>query len=297
MGVNIAWVVVPLALWATLLILRPGQSDAKRAVLFLIGTALVITLAVELVVLKGDIGRQNTVFKFYMQAWVFFAISAGAALGWLWPATRGWRSGWNGAWRLGLTVLVAGAALYPITAGSAKIKDRMAVLAPHTLDGMTYMAYASYGDGPDSGSYQTMNLDQDYQAIQWMQRNVQGSPVIVETNTTEYKWGSRFTIYTGLPGVVGWSWHQRQQRALVPEDWVTGRITDIQDFYTTTDLAEAEAFLTRYNVSYIIVGQLEHIYYAGPGLDKFEAQNGQLWTRVYQNQDTAIYKVIRPLTN
>ncbi|MDR3577843.1 MAG: DUF2298 domain-containing protein [Anaerolineaceae bacterium] len=297
LGVAVAWVVIPLALWAAVLIIRPGQTDGKRAVLFLVGTALVITLAVELVVLKGDIGRQNTVFKFYMQAWVFFAISAGAALGWLWPALRGWRSGWNGLWRVGLVALVVGAALYPLTAGSAKIKDRMAADAPHTLDGMTYMDYSTYGDGPTNDTYQQMDLSQDYAAIQWMQRNVQGSPVLVEANTTEYKWGTRFTIYTGLPGVVGWSWHQRQQRALVPEDWVTGRISDIQDFYTTTDLNVAQAFLSRYNVSYIILGQLERIYYGGPGLAKFEAENGQLWQRVYSDKNTAIYKVIKPLAN
>jgi len=297
MGVNIAWVVVPLAVWAAVLLIRPGQSDAKRAVLFLVGTALIITLAVELVVLKGDIGRQNTVFKFYMQAWVFFAISAGAALGWLLPGLRYWRSGWNYAWRVGLTALVVGAALFPLTAAPAKIRDRMATNAPHTLDGMTYMDYSTYGDGLTPDTYQQMDLSQDYLAIQWMQRNVQGSPVIVEANSTEYKWGNRFTIYTGLPGVVGWSWHERQQRALVPDDWVTGRISDIQNFYTTTDLSEAEAFLTEYNVSYIILGQLERIYYAGPGLDKFEAQNGQLWQRVYQDKNTAIYKVIRPVTN
>ena len=43
------------------------------------------------------------------------------------------------------------------------------------LDGMAYMAYASYYDmGLD------MELAQDYAAIQWMQDNVTGSPVIVE---------------------------------------------------------------------------------------------------------------------
>ena len=56
-----------------------------------------------------------------------------------------------------------------------------------------------------------------------------GSPVIVEANTPEYRWGNRFTIYTGLPGVVGWNWHQRQQRAVVPSEWVTERIDEISE--------------------------------------------------------------------
>ena len=62
-----------------------------------------------------------------------------------------------------------------------------------------------------------MNLVQDYKAIRWMQDNVQGSPVIVEANCPEYRWCMRFTIYTGLPGVVGWNWHERQQRTLTPQ--------------------------------------------------------------------------------
>ena len=37
--------------------------------LFLVGTGLTLTLMVELIVLVGDIGRMNTVFKFYLQVW------------------------------------------------------------------------------------------------------------------------------------------------------------------------------------------------------------------------------------
>jgi len=47
-----------------------------KAVLFLIGTALLITIVVEVLVVSGDIGRQNTIFKFYMQAWILLAVSA-----------------------------------------------------------------------------------------------------------------------------------------------------------------------------------------------------------------------------
>jgi len=123
-----------------------------------------------------------------------------------------------------------------------------------------------------------------------MQDNVQGSPVIVEANTTEYKWGTRFTIYTGLPGVVGWSWHQRQQRTLTPQ-LVEERIAEIMTFYTTEDPQAALDFLKKYNVKYIIVGQLERLEYPGPGLDKFEKYNGQLWNSVYRDGDTIIYQV------
>jgi uncharacterized membrane protein len=56
-----------------------------------------------------------------------------------------------------------------------------------------------------------MFLDQDSQAIGWMQENVQGSPVIVEATLRNlYRWGSRVSIYTGLPYVVGWLWHEQQ---------------------------------------------------------------------------------------
>ena len=47
---------------------------------------LVLTLAVEYIVLKGDIGRMNTVFKFYLQVWILWGIAAAVALGL--PAAR-----------------------------------------------------------------------------------------------------------------------------------------------------------------------------------------------------------------
>jgi uncharacterized membrane protein len=282
-SVEIGWVALPLAVWAGLLILRPNMPDLKRFVLFLIGTSLFITIVVEIVVVRGDIGRMNTVFKFYLQAWALLSVSAAAAFAWLLPEFRKWLPGWRGFFQGGMALLLAGAALYTVTATTDKVSDRMAGGVPLTLD-MKYAQYADFGV--------TMDLVHDYQAIRWMQDNVQGSPVLVEANCPEYRWCTRFTIYTGLPGVVGWNWHQRQQRTLTPQ-LVEERVSEIDSFYTTTDVQVAQAFLQEYDVKYIVVGQLERAEYQGPGLDKFVQYNGKLWNSVYHDGDTSIYQVIQ----
>lgn len=285
--VAIAWLVLPLAVWAAVMQLRPGLSLSKRAVLVMVAGGLLLTLMVEVIVLKGDIARMNTVFKFYLQVWTLFSVSAAAALGWLLLAQSEWRPSWRSTWQVVLFLLVASTALYPFLGGIAKVKDRMVPEAPHTLDGMAYMKYATYDD-----LNTIMDLNQDYLAIRWLQENVRNSPVIVEGNMVEYHWGTRNTIYTGLPNVVGWNWHQRQQRATGPENLISERITDVNDFYLNTDIDQARSFLNRYQIKYIILGQLERALYPGPGLDKFEELDGSLWREVYRVGETVIYEVM-----
>ena len=290
LGVHISWLVIPLAAWVGILILRPGISDEKRMVLFFIGTGLMLTLMVEIVVVSGDIGRMNTVFKFYLHTWTLYAISCGVVLGWLLTGMRKWNVQWRTIFQLLLVILLFASALYPLLGTIAKIMDRMEISAPRTLDGMTYMKYATYHDEGVA-----MDLSQDYDAIRWMQDNIEGSPVIVEANSVEYHWGTRYTIYTGLPGVVGWNWHQRQQRTINPHEWVFERVDDVHEFYQTEDLQFAEEFLKRYEVQYIVFGQLEKAKYQGPGLLKFDAMEGVLWHEVYEDRDTIIYKVVTEL--
>ncbi len=286
-GVSVAWIAWPMALWVGILLFKPRLSEAARLVLFLTGTALVLTLLVEVVVLVGDIGRMNTVFKLYLQAWTLLAVSAAAAFAWLFPRLPSWSSFWRNLFQGGAVLLLSGAALYTLTATVDKISDRMAPQAPRTLDSMTYMRYAQYADFGV-----TMNLEEDYQAIRWLQDHVQGSPVIVEANCPEYRWCTRMTIYTGLPGVVGWNWHQRQQRALWSGDRITQRVEGIRLFYTTNDAEAARSFLKAYQVRYIILGQLEQAAYAGEGLLKFEQYNGIYWRSVYRQGNTIIYEVL-----
>ncbi|HJQ15005.1 MAG TPA: DUF2298 domain-containing protein, partial [Anaerolineales bacterium] len=170
LGTSVGWIALPIAAWAAVLLLRPNQPDAKLFVLFLIGTAMLITVVVEVVVVSGDIGRQNTIFKFYMQAWILLAVSAAAAFAWVLPAFFRWLPGWRAVWQVAMTLLIAGAALFTITGTVGKIRDRWIVDAPRVLDSMTFMQYAHYDDFG-----QRLDLSEDYRAIRWLQDNVQGS--------------------------------------------------------------------------------------------------------------------------
>jgi YYY domain-containing protein len=287
LGVSIALIAIPIGLWAVILMLRSGSSDGQRFLLFMIGTAVTLTLVVELIYLPGDIGRMNTVFKFYLESWILFALSAGVCLGWVVKSLRYWNNRLEFFWQAAFFILVASAALFTLLGTADKIRDRMAPNAPHTLDGMAYMKYATYYDmGVE------MDLEEDYQVIQWMQENIEGSPVILEGQAFEYRWGNRYTVYTGLPGVVGWNWHQRQQRAILRDNRVQERVDAVGTFYLTEDLAYVVDFIEQYDVSYIVLGQLERAFFPGPGLEKFAAYEGQLWKEVYRYKSTIVYEVL-----
>ncbi|HET9905228.1 MAG TPA: DUF2298 domain-containing protein, partial [Anaerolineales bacterium] len=289
-GTSVGWIALPLAIWAGILLLRPNLPDAKRFVLFLIGTALLITIVVDVVVVRGDIGRANTIFKFYLQAWLLLAVSAGAAFAWTLPAFFRWLPGWRVFWQTAVILLVAGAALFTASGTAGKIRDRWIVEAPRTIDSITFMNYAHYDDFG-----QRLDLSEDYRAIRWMQENIQGSPVIVEANCPEYRWCTRYTIYTGLPGVVGWNFHQRQQRAFTAT-WVESRVAEVTNFYGTLDVETAREFLEKYDVSYIIVGQLERAEYKSEdtvnGISKFDEFDGTYWNAIYRDGSTVIYEVM-----
>ncbi len=286
LGAGIAWFVLPLAIWAAVLMLRPDLDDMKRVVLFFVGTGLSLTLFVEIFVLKGDIGRMNTVFKFYLQVWTLFAISAAASAWWILERFQSGRMHWNTVYRTIGSLLILGAALFPLFGSIDKIRDRYVDNASHSLNGVNYMEGATYEENG-----RTMQLSEDLDGIRWMLANIKGSPVIVEGNVTEYRWGSRYTINTGLPGVLGWNWHQRQQRAITPSEWVTSRVEHIGEFYSTTSLDEAISFLQKYNVRYIVVGQLEQAIYPLEGLAKFYIEGNVPWRIVYQKANTTILEV------
>ena len=67
----------------------------------------------------------------------------------------------------------------------------------------------------------------------------------------------------------------------------------MEAFYLTSDPESAARFLRKYDVSYIIVGQLERICYPAFSLQKFDDYEGVLWREVYRDGGTVIYEVIK----
>jgi uncharacterized membrane protein len=136
-----------------------------------------------------------------------------------------------------------------------------------------------------------LQLPSDLKAIRWLQDNVAGSPVILEGWAPLYHWGSRVSIYTGLPTVIGWDWHQIQQRWAY-QDEVQQRVQDVKTMYVGTSIPQTVELLRAYQVRYVYVGELERAYYPGPGLAKFDAMVGQYLELVYDQDGVRVYRVI-----
>ena len=273
---------------------RP-DSGIRLFMLALAGLGLGLSMGVDLVTLQGDIVRMNTVFKFYLHTWVVYALAASfvawhlAFVSWrpsLAPAKRIPRFAAAGA-VASLALLLLGALLYPLFATPARLDDRF-LDTTSTLDGTEYMELATYSD-PNG----EIDLVHDLEGIRWLRENVVGSPVIVEGRSPLYRWGGRFTVYTGLPAVIGWDWHQVQQRGeygyLVGE-----RSVAVDLFYANPDVESAQSFLRRFDVSYVIVGRLEALYYPGPGLMKFSSGLDGVLEPVFENAELTIYRVDKP---
>jgi YYY domain-containing protein len=281
--------------------------------------ALGITTLTELVVARGDIGRMNTVFKFGMQSWLLFAITSGVALVWLWRlakqrrATQDQRAALPGSasasystseplraassmpilgwiWRIAAVALVLAALLYPVTATPARLADRFDTTIAPMLDGEAFMRspQATWGENG-----QVFTFAEDADAIAWVRANVPGTPVLLEAHAEAYRWAGRFSVYTGLPTLLGWPWHMTQQRSVADGGTiVANRQGVIRQLYDGVDPDAALRDLQLYGVEYVVVGQLERALYSPAGLAKFDtmAQSGAL-TTVYNAGNTRIYRV------
>ncbi len=232
--------------WIYLIFFNKDLSEYHRLIFFLFALGFSITFITEVLVLKGDVGRSNMVFRIYLQAWFILGIAISLGLIELLKIIRTWKPAGRIGWIVVLQVLILFGLSYPLTATKYKVNDRWPAVEnpPKTLDGALFMlgdslyrpelAPAFYSDED-----RKLNLAIDYFGIQYLQDHVIGSPVIVEGHTTEYRWGARYAIYTGLPSVIGWNWHTRQHHSILGGEIVEKRIQQVNDFYDSDDIENA----------------------------------------------------------
>jgi len=247
--------------WVGMLVEGIAKGEATEAepvnapqayALLMVGVALLLTFSVEFVYLKDSFGtRMNTVFKFYYQAWVLLALASAYGLQRLLERREALARAAAGV----AASLIALALVYPVMAIPSKAGE---FRGPATLDGTAYLrAY----------------LPDDAAGIAWLQANVRGAPVVLEANGGSYTDAARVSAQTGLPTLLGWGGHELQWRGNYDEPGQREPV--IQKIYTTTDQAERDSLLARYDVKYIFVGRLER--------DRFRLNDAALarWAESY----------------
>ena len=264
---------------------HPGQRYIIITVALVMMSLLMIA-GVDVVTVKNDIGRQNTIFKFYIQAWWLLAIATTYAIWRIWDVgsfavkqMTGLKAVWLGIFALlGIGVLV-----YPVMATDIRLDDRFSDIGLG-VDGEAYMDAAIYSRKGIELEFAT-----DRPGINWLRENVEGSPVVVEAQWDLYTWANRISIYTGLPTVLGWDWHQTQQRH--DYRWeVQRRRAAVNEFYTTRDVERTREFLDEFNVKYVYVGELERGAYPTSGIAKFDNMPELNLRLVFEQGPVKIYE-------
>ena len=293
----ILWALAVALAW--LLRSKERAAPVRLLLLAMLVLALGIGVGVDFVTVENDIDRMNTVFKLYLNAWVLFGVVGGVGLWYVWASgTIRFRSKGGKVWLGVLAVLVLAGAVFPVLGTRARLADRFDTSIGVTLDGRAYQTSTVYGDPaePDKGLPEARYaLTYDAEAIDFIRANVEGSPVFLEGVTAHaYRWPPRVAKYTGLPVVVGWQWHQIQQRGAGGAEpaAVRGRIYDVRLMYETESERLFLDLASEYGVEYVYVGPTERVYFPGPGLDKFEAMVGSSLEVFFANQEVTVYRLL-----
>lgn len=256
--------------------LRKHGSESLLFVFAMVITGTLLLLGPEFVYLRDNFGwRMNTLFKFYFQIWVLWALSASFGFWYLLKRVRGWGR------MTAIVLIIAGfllglvyslGTIQTTTAGMRDSVKNLGVRLP-TLNGLDF--YALY------------HTD-DWAVIQWFNENVQEPTVILEGTRGAY-WvegrSSRISMMTGLPTVMGWVNHEGQWRG---QDFllVANRENDIRTMYTENDWAITEQLLDQYKIEYVVLSPLERQWYGSIPQSKFD----QHMQRVFEVGDFVIYQ-------
>jgi uncharacterized membrane protein len=249
-----------------------NRDKAPLFVMLLLFTGFLLLMGLELFYIRDPHGirRMNTMFKFYYQVWVFMAIAS--AFGLYWVASR-WRPMAlvgklaRASWWVVCVVLIASSLLYPIAATISFIHHE--TYEP-TLNGLAFLEKWE---------------PSEYEAIEWLNREVDGAPVIVEASKDDGFESFRISSRTGLPTILGSLGKERLWRG--SDILFRGRVEDIDRIYQNEDIGEVQKLLEKYGVTYVYVGAREREQYGGVVGERF----AMFMDVAFKNEGVTIFKV------
>jgi YYY domain-containing protein len=205
--------------------------------LLAIAGLLVIILA-EFFYLKDNMGdtyyRMNTVFKFYLPAWIIMGASAFSMVSLLlerpvsrMKITKGMKD----------AALIAAIGILFVLPLAVPLDDQY---RDATLDGLAYLDSTHPGDA---------------RAVEFL-RSLQGVTGIVEAEGGDYTYYSRISSFTGIPTIIGMPFHEYMWRS---EGWTGERTNDIRIIYE--DPVQTRTLMEKYGVNLLYVGDLERQSY------------------------------------
>lgn len=235
------------------------KSNVFVFLLIALGTLLLI--GPEFLYLRDQFGsRINTVFKFYYQAWMLWSLAASYGIAVLVQKLRG---GWSIVFRVGLGLLLLVGLTYPIfgiltrtddfrLGRALELLNTIQTNDDETSKSLARQELASLWTLDYFDMVQRQNPD-EAAAIRWLESAPDG--VVAEAIGGSYSGYARVSTLTGQPTVLGWPGHESQWRGGYEEQG--SRQGDIETLYATGDWNTAREIITRYNIRYVFVGNLE----------------------------------------
>lgn len=249
------------------------EEGERRFALLLAVIGGLVALGCEVIYIRDGMGaanpawrRMNTLFKFYLEVWVLWAIAGGYAAWeyreYLRPPVS--RKTW---WAAGLLALLIMSSVYPVVATYARSNS---FEGEPTLDGMAYVERQHPGE---------------YRAIQYL-REIRGQPVVVQAPGNTYEWNTQVSCFTGLPTPIGWAGHEVNWRE--NGDEVGERMNDVTQIYTAASESRVRELLSKYNASYVYVGPVERERYGGNTAEQFYSLG---FEPVFKDEQVVVFRV------
>tara|TARA_B100001750_G_scaffold248612_1_gene282395 strand:- start:10687 stop:12990 length:2304 start_codon:yes stop_codon:yes gene_type:complete len=239
----------------------------------LICFSLLLLIVPELIYLDDifvtGFARMNTVFKLYFQSWIIFSIASGLVLGIslnLKFFAGVFTNHLVNFWGISTSVVLLILFYYTIVAPINKFQKPYV----KTLDGVEYLKNQSFNE---------------YEAINFVSKNITEIDGIVEAVGNDYSDYGRISSFTGVPTILGWPGHQAQWRNQTEEIYY--REQDVFNIYKSNDMNYILGLLQKYSVSHVIVGPREIKKYQIDNPEKF----GSYMDVVFENDEIKIYRI------